>query len=402
MPNTPYTKAAPIAAQILRGRITEVDAPRWICRVRPESRDSDVTVSIPSVYNHPMGGEGIHYLPEVGAPCYICYPSDNPRRTDPFLLSAGAATIPKDYSESGGSPGSFDMFRPIMSPGDIALLTRDGNGLVLRRGGVTELRGTSLAKVLFNPLKNQVLTIAENYKLQTFGGYIEWKNLLSELDSQGRVKTQYSFAAKEFATSKGHSVRVRFGSTGEDPINLQTGDEADSTVISFKTETRTLSGDGSSYTIQVPVVESLSDSARVVDFRLYKDETKDPASVTADDESFVLGMDREGDLQAETKGATKITSDKWIELAVEGNYPVIKTESSGVKKVLVTKGSQGSTEAVVRGETFLSELGDSLSEISAALKGLGIPTPNTDRVIANIAVSELTGEPYLSSTLESE
>jgi hypothetical protein len=113
-------------------------------------------------------------------------------------------------------------------------------------------------------------------------------------------------------------------------------------------------------------------------------------------------MDREGDLQAETQGATKITSDKWVEVCVGGNIPGTKTESDGVKKVLITTGSQGSTEPVVLGETFLSDLQSSLSEISAALVGLGIQTPSTDSLIANISSSRLFGTPYLSSTLESE
>ena len=44
-------------------------------------------------------------------------------------------------------------------------------------------------------------------------------------------------------------------------------------------------------------------------------------------ESFILGMDREGDLEASTEGATKITSASWIELAVDGAIPSFKTGS---------------------------------------------------------------------------
>jgi hypothetical protein len=340
-------------------------------------------------------------MPEVGAPCYICHPSDNARRTMPFLLLAGAATAPKDRSEQGGSPGSLDMFRPFLSPGDIALLTRDGNGLVLRRGGVTEIRGTALAKIFFDPTRNQVLTIAENYKLQTFGGTTEWKNLVAEKDAEGRIQTQYVMKAKQYATSKGHSVQLKIGATDEDQINLQVGDEAEQEIISYKSVPYTLAGDGSTYTVQVPVVEALKDSARVVDFRVFSDETKFEVDLEGT-ESFVLGMDREGDLQIETDGATKIESDKWVEIVVAGAPPSIKTEESQVKKVLITKGVQGATEAAMRGETFLADLSASLTEIETALNGIGIATPDTAALLANIEMSMVSGPPYLSSTLESE
>lgn len=368
--------------------------------MRVDGRDDDVTTTIPSVYSHPMNGEGIHFLPEVGAFCYVCFSSD--KKTIPFLLSAGAATVPKDRSSSEGLPGSMDMFRPLLTAGDIALLTRDGNGLTLRRGGVTELKGTSLAKIVFNPTMNQVFTIAENYRVQTFGGSTEWKNLRREENPDGQVRTRLSTVVKEYATSKGYSVRLQMGATEGAPVALQGDDSAEKAPdkVVEESEAVTLSGTGDTYTVTVPKSVPLLDSTRVVDFRIYEDETvaEDALEVVMN-----LGMDREGDIQLETDGAMKIdVPKKWVEIVVGGSTPFINTEAAGAQKVLVTTGTQGNTEPVIKGFAFLSDLAASLTEIKTALNGLGIPTVSTDALLANILTSVADGAPYLSTTLESE
>jgi hypothetical protein len=367
--------------------------------VRVDGRDDDVTTTIPSVYSHPMNGEGIHFLPEVGAFCYVCFSSD--KKTLPFLLSAGAATVPKDRSPSGGLPGSMDMFRPLLTAGDIALLTRDGNGLTLRRGGVTELKGTSLAKIVFNPTMNQVFTIAENYRVQTFGGSTEWKNLRREEDSDGQVRTRLSTVVKEYATSMGYSVRLQMGATEGAPVALQGDDSAEKAPdkVVEESEVVTLSGTGETYTVMVPKSVPLLDSTRVVDFRIYEDETVGETDLK---ESLTLGMDREGDVLLETSGAIRLISDKWVEIRVGGSTPAENSDLLGAKKVLVTIDGQGATEPVIKGTFFLNDLFNSLTEVQTALNGLGIPTPETATLLGRMTESAMSGPPYLSTTLESE
>lgn len=390
------------SVRIKTGRVVEVDANRWQCKVVPDFGDGSArTVLIPSLYSHPLNGEGIHYLPEVGAAVMYCYTSDS--ATIPFLLMGGSPMSPKDMT-SRGDPGSSDMFRPLMSPGDMAFLTRDGNGLMLRRGGVTELKGTPLSRMMFNPTKNQIYMVAENYRVQTFGGYTEWKNLRREEDSDGRLKTQLTLTAKEFSTSSGYSVKLQLGATDGDPVDLQTDDTADVAAAEAKPvlvpEPIPLSGLSVPYTVMVPTVEPLIDSSRVVDFRVYKDETKKEPDL---EEAFSLGMDREGDVKIETEGAIKFDlANKWLQIKVGGNNPSVNSDAQGVQKVLVTKGDQGSTEPVMKGFEFLSDLMFSLTEISSLLKGLGLATPQTDQFLANATQSVSAGAPYLSQTLESE
>ena len=113
-------------------------------------------------------------------------------------------------------------------------------------------------------------------------------------------------------------------------------------------------------------------------------------------------MDREGDVEMNTEGAVRLQSDNWFEFVVGGNVPNIKDETLGVKKVCVTTNKLGSTEPVVKGESFLTDLSKSLLEIQAALTALGVPTTQTANLIANITTSLVNGAPYLSKTLESE
>lgn len=137
-----------------------------------------------------------------------------------------------------------------------------------------------------------------------------------------------------------------------------------------------------------------------MDFRIYEDETVEETDLT---ESLTLGMDREGDVLLETEGAVKIdVPKKWVEIAVGGSTPFTNTEAAGAQKVLVTTGTQGNTEPVTKGYSFLSDLAFSLTEIKTALNGLGIPTASTDELLANINTSVADGAPYLSTTLESE
>ena len=266
---------------------------------------------------------------------------------------------------------------------------------------MTELKGTPLAKIVFNPTMNQVFIIAENYRVQTFGGSTEWKNLRREEDSDGQVRTLLSTTVKEYATSKSYSVRLQMGATEGAPVALQGDDSAEvpATVVE-EPEVVTLSGTGETYTVMVPKSVPLLDSTRVVDFRIYEDETVGETDLK---ESLTLGMDREGDVLLETEGAVKIdVPKKWVEIVVGGSTPFTNTEAAGAQKVLVTTGTQGNTEPVIKGFEFLSDLSASLTEIKTALNGLGIPTVSTDDLLANIITSVGDGPPYLSTTLESE
>jgi hypothetical protein len=59
-------------------------------------------------------------------------------------------------------------------------------------------------------------------------------------------------------------------------------------------------------------------------------------------------------------------------------------------------------EFTLRGETFLTDLQTSLTEIIAFAAGLGVPLPSTTILSTNIATSLLAGAPYRSTTMKVE
>lgn len=405
-PNMPGAPAAPLPAFIYHGEILEVDPSRWICKVRARQGGKMFkTVRIPSVYMHHEGGEGIHFMPEPGAWCWVCVPSDSEESA--FLLSGSA--VVKERSPTG-SPGSMDMNRPILNPGDLALVTRDGNGLAIRRGGVVELRSTPLAKVVMDPVRNKVIQIAESSKLQTFGGSSEWKSLRREENEDGLLGTKFTFKAKEYADHPGNSVQISLGKTGKSPVNLQFNDDQEQETVVEETSTYQLSSTakmvsgqkivnplpGKQIAVTTKTAKSKS-SSRVVDFTVFDDESKKSPST-----SINIGMDKEGDISLETAGAVKAKISEWGQISVPGDVPANKTVQT-LKKLVVTKGDAlGNTEAVVKGETFMTDLGEALTEVKTILSVFGVETPKLTALLGNITTSLASGSPYLSNTLESE
>ena len=208
-------------------------------------------------------------------------------------------------------------------------------------------------------------------------------------------------------------MRATLGNTGEDPIALQHGDAGDAQVVvpevftyKLAASTKRVEGKnivtpkpGMPITITTKTVKTVNPSARVVDFKVFKDETKKVSELST---SIDLGMDREGDIQLNTSGAVKLKSNNWFQIVVGGSVPALKKADEEVKKVLVTKGPLGKTEPVLKGETFLMDLTASIVELNTFLNGMGILTPQTTAFITKVQTSIADGAPYLSNTLESE
>lgn len=195
-----------------------------------ETRHSAKTVAdvqCMSPYHHFANGEGIYFLPEVGAICYLAWPSDH---TPPFVLGfIGAASVRESDDDTairstsdGGSrtDTSFKSNRLDLNPGDIALTTRDENFIVLRRGGVLQIGATPIAQRIYIPIKNYVKDFAENYSMMTFAGDVSWTVEPSENDPGGDAPASYTFHMNQNAQDGKASVRVRHY-----PLNSPGGDE---------------------------------------------------------------------------------------------------------------------------------------------------------------------------------
>jgi hypothetical protein len=153
------------------GVIIDVDVRRFTADVGTQHTNRQL-FGIPwtSPYLHIETGEGINYMPEVGAPCLICIPSDG----DDNAFIIGYLPTP--------SGELYRSNRITMNPGDIALNTRDGNHVILRRGGVVQIGSTHIAQRLYLPLGNAIKDFAQNYLMTTPGGELEWQLAKDEGD----------------------------------------------------------------------------------------------------------------------------------------------------------------------------------------------------------------------------
>ena len=245
---------------------------------------------------------------------------------------------------------------------------------------------------------------------RTKGTKSEWKSLRREENEDGLLGTKFTFKAKEYADHPSNSVEISLGKTGKSPINLQFNDDQEQETIVEETSTYQLSSTakmvsgqkivnplpGKQIVVTTKTAKSKS-SSRVVDFTVFDDESEKSPST-----SINIGMDKEGDISLETAGAVKAKISKWGQISVPGDVPANKTVQT-LKKLVVTKGDAlGNTEAVVKGETFMTDLGEALTEVQTILSVFGVATPKLTALLGNITTSLASGSPYLSNTLESE
>ncbi len=203
------------------GYIVDINRKTWECKVVTKYTSKDVpNVQIMSPYHHYIGGEGFHYMPEVGATCLIAFPSDN---SYPFILGylGTAALTSPNAGEDTDNAEEFGRRsrRPQMNPGDMAITGRDGNFLFLRRGGVVQIGATALAQTVYLPIGNYIKQFCENFELATLGGDLSWTVEPNENDPSGNAPSTFVFHLHEFAQDAKASIRARMFPIGgaEDP-----------------------------------------------------------------------------------------------------------------------------------------------------------------------------------------
>jgi len=199
-----------IGAQIIDATIVDFNLPGWTVDVRTQF-DQKIYLDIPvsSPYLHWNNGEGIYALPEVGAKCAVCLPSDS---TPPFVLAFLMPSVTQqsqffdveddDEKEEGevdpeSTAVSYVGNRDRPKMGDIVLKGRDGNFAILHRGGVLQIGSSELAQRIYIPLNNVITDISQNYKHYNSGGAINWG--VSSLPSEDNPPTSYKQTFRLFA-----------------------------------------------------------------------------------------------------------------------------------------------------------------------------------------------------------
>lgn len=197
--------------------ILDVNKNNYTCTVlttHTSKQYTDIQVGMP--YFNGENGEGIFAMPEPGAVGQLCRGSDT---TPPFLMCfiarPNAETSddgePLRSTPEGGSATdvSFRGRRMDMQPGDIALMGRDENFVILRRGGILQIGATDIAQRLYVPIGNFIRDVCENYSMDTLGGNIKWSIARQENSPTGDAPVSYVFNVGEHAQDKKASVSVR-------------------------------------------------------------------------------------------------------------------------------------------------------------------------------------------------
>lgn len=167
---------------------------------------------------HPDHAGGDDYMPEVGAYCYVAFPSDV---SPPFVL---CYVNKPDYGVDNVDELNYASNKAATDPGDRRLSTADGNKLVLRRGGLVELSSTALSKIMLVPVENLIRLYAQRFQLRSPLGEIDWGHTTLTADGaiqQDAVKktpvlVKYGIKSEaQEVVSEAYTVEVRVGAVDE-------------------------------------------------------------------------------------------------------------------------------------------------------------------------------------------
>lgn len=219
---SPMHSAGNDAAEIVQARVVDVNMVNWTVDVVTQyDQKRYYEIQVASPYMHYNNGEGFSVMPEVGAVCMVCLPSDT---AAPFILAfimphelindasaedAPAGTASHGQPQANPTAASYAGGRPRAKQGDIWLRTRDENFVILHRGGVLQLGATPLAQRIYIPLNNSVVDVSGNYAHHNSSGTIAWG--LQEGPSLEHYPSQYMHTFRVFADDKEADVRVTVG-----------------------------------------------------------------------------------------------------------------------------------------------------------------------------------------------
>lgn len=309
-------------ARIAQGKILNVNQKNWTVDVYSTfDRFQWFEIQVGSPYLHFTNGEGIYTMPEVGAQVMVALPSDT---SPPFVLSFVApmetsestSEEAKDEDESKTKEAapttdtarpdavSFSVGRYPAKPGDLVMRGRDGNFVILHRGGVLQIGASEVAQRIFIPLENIIMDLAEQYKLHATGGSIVWG--LQEGPSETNPPTQFMQTFRIYANEKYADVRVACGKV-YDPIEDDTASEKKKKELGF----------GTTETIMEVTVSP----------KTFVAESGDKTAKTKGEVKLHYQFDRAGRVFFRAEGETFLTFKKTLEVHVKETF-TLKAKNS--------------------------------------------------------------------------
>lgn len=188
------------SARLEIGVITGIDYENQSFEVRSEmSEQPSYRIPIMSPYIDSTNAAGLKFCPEVGTTCIMATLSDGNRCILGFLMMPD-------------TNGSLDAGFTKMSSGDAFWQGPEGNFVRLRSGGILEIGSTPVCSSIYIPTRNILHNICENFVLDTFAGFFEFRVDRAEDNGDGHQKCLYSIGVKEFSDDENELVRIKAGS----------------------------------------------------------------------------------------------------------------------------------------------------------------------------------------------
>jgi hypothetical protein len=379
---------------IFQGRVINIDMVNWTVDVYSQfdqMRFLDVPIASP--YLHPNRGDGFSVMPEVGSKVVICYPGDS---SPPFVLAfvmphepvplTGAEDAPKGTGDRSNpaqtsSNASFAGGRPKPKPGDMRWQGRDGQFVVLHRGGVLQIGSNELSQRIYVPLNNLIMDFAENYRLHSAGGSVSWG--LQEGNGTDNLPTQFAQTFRVFANDELADVRVAIGKVHQPTPEKDV--EPTLTIQDLELGT------------EEPIVFELALSREG-----FKAEDGSLTKVTQANSKLRLFFDREGGTFFRTEGNVGINMNKRLKLRVKEDIELfgekdlrivvdndVRLEAGGILELRgeVTKINGGDTPVAKAGDTVAVQLP---AELVVAAFAPATPPPTAFGAVGTITGGSAT------------
>lgn len=208
-------------ALVVQGRVVNINLVNWTVDVAAtfdRKRYFDIQVGTP--YAHYSAGEGFSIVPDVGAQCMVCIPGDS---SPPFVLcfvmphelvdssttDAPAGTRSHGNTAKNPTDASYGAGRPLPKPGDIWFRGRDGNFLMIHRGGVLSIGATELAQRMYIPLGNLITDVSGSYQHLNSGGAHTWT--IQEGPAKEHLPSQHLETYRVFSDNKYADIKIAKG-----------------------------------------------------------------------------------------------------------------------------------------------------------------------------------------------
>ncbi|MFA5436631.1 MAG: hypothetical protein WC372_11390 [Candidatus Neomarinimicrobiota bacterium] len=354
-----------VPAYIHEARVFNVNMVNWTVDVSTIfDRKQLLDLQVSSPYMNPNQGEGIYCVPEVGSKCLVCIPSDGP---PPFVLAFIMPMVTQQLPDTGEDTDEKSGYtyaggRKRGKPGDIVMRGRDGNFMLLHRGGVAQFGSGPLAQRICIPLQNLVTDISQNYNHFNGACSLNWgvqdrgsKDPTAECRDTYRI-----YANDEFADIRVDMGYVRaptgepVGDAGEDSNNNQLG---------------------------------IGTSEQVVfEFALAKNGFETDAGefqAKPEDVKLRIFIDRAGNMMGRWEGSVNLRVKKKLRLTVDEDITIfckknVSLTAEGSVKLIGKKGAEvgtgGGALALNGGGKAVAHVG-SVVKVSIAIP-LQVATPN--------------------------